>query len=140
MQGGSYNCAFADPETKQQMSYLIQGKKVSMTMNGTTQNSAMSRMISDGTNVYIWDPTTKKGMKIPSVTPEELQAMAQQTGQNPNVPDFSDPAELEKLQQQYQVDCQPSIINVNEFQVPTEVEFQDMSQMMEMMKKYQVPR
>ncbi len=139
--GAAYSCTFNNPETKQQMTYHLQGKKMAMSFEAQTAGSPMSKMVNDGTMIYMWDPATKKGMKLKAMTPEELKQTAAQTGQSstPEIPDLSKPEEVAKLQQQYQINCTPSAAGAAVFQVPTDVEFQDLSQVVEMMKKYQAP-
>jgi len=142
MGGATYSCSFTNPSTTDTMTYQIQGKKMSMNLQSSTAGNQMSRMINDGVAIYMWDPATKKGMKLKAMTPEELEDLAARSGQTttPEMPDFSDPAELEKLQQEYKVNCTPATIGSGEFTPPSDVEFQDLSQMLEMMKQYQAPQ
>lgn len=140
--GAAYTCTFESVDNSQTMNYIIQDKKVSMSMESTTAGNPQSRFITDGEMVYIWDPETKKGTKMKMMTPEEMQQLAGQSNQlpTPQLPDFSDPDSLAEVEQNYRTSCSPTIVTGAEFVPPTDVEFQDMSALMEMMKKYQAPQ
>jgi hypothetical protein len=140
--GAAYKCTFDHIENQQQMTYILQGKKVSMTIDAPAAGVAQSRFISDGETTHIWDPATKKGMKMTALSEEEMKQFTQQSPQAPaaEVPDFNDPADLDAIQQEYTVRCNPTTVTDAEFTVPTDVEFQDLSELMETMKQFQPPQ
>lgn len=140
--GAAYSCTFVSVDNAQTMNYVIQDKKVSMSTQGGQDGNPKSRFIADGQMVYVWDPETKKGTKMKMLSPEEMQEFAQQSNQlpTPELPDFSDPKSVAEIEQGYRTNCSPTVVTGAEFVPPTDVEFQDMSALMDMMKKYQAPQ
>lgn len=137
--GGAYECMLYDPEAQMQMSYVLQGKKVSMDIQSQGAEGGMSRFVSDGETTHIWDPASKKGMKVTALSEEQLEQY-NQDGSTPEAPELDNPEELAELEQKYQTTCKPTVANAAAFAIPTDVEFQDMSQIMEAMQQFQPPQ
>lgn len=137
--GGAYECMLYDPEAKVQMSYVLQGKKISMDIQSPGEGSTMSRFVSDGEVVHMWDPAAKKGMKMTALSEEQLQQNSQQSS-TPDAPELDNPEALAQLEQKYQTTCKPTVANSAAFVIPADVEFQDMSQIMEAMQQFQPPQ
>lgn len=130
MKGEGFRCTFTQKENGQAMSYAIKGKKVSMTTTGAAgAPGQMGRMITDGTVMHIWDPATKKGMKMTIPSPDP-KASNVPTPVQAQVPDFSDIKSWQDFQSKYDVNCTPTQLNDSEFTPPTDVQFQDLSGMM----------
>lgn len=134
--GSAYECTLYDSETQMQMSYVLQGKKVSMNIQSQTEGGSMSRFVSDGETTHIWDLETKKGMKI-TVSQEAMQQFADDT---PDAPELDNPEALAEIEEKYETMCKPTIVNPAEFAIPNDVEFQDMSQVLDVMQQFQPPQ
>ncbi len=135
--GQSYRCTFTDKTSGQAMNYSFKGQKVAIMMAGAGMPEGVKamNMIGDGELMYIWDPATKKGMKmtVPKVTPSPVasgQPAAPAVQAQPTVPDLDDLQAWQKLQAQYTVSCLPGGVNDSEFVPPTDVEFQTLPTMM----------
>lgn len=135
--GGGLKCTLTDTATGKTANYSLKGKKFHAkgTALSTTEKMQNGEMVSDSEYMYIWDTDTKEGMKMKLPTEEELKAgetQAQEALKNmPQSPDFSDPEGIEKLEQDgTKLDCNPAVISDSEFNVPSDIKFQDFSEMM----------
>ncbi len=108
----------------------IKGKKIRAegdVFADSKENQGNGGMINDGEWLYLWNNQTQEGMKYkltalnkqpgPSVTPGEKW-------QDPQV--WAD-----EIEQKYQVKCEETIIDDEQFKPPSEVNFQDLTSVFE---------
>lgn len=130
--GQAYRCEFKDQEGQEAM-YFGKGELFKMSTISSTDSTMTNTIISDGSFIYTWDAKTKQGVKFTIPSKEEQAQMADQSKQMlENVPDFLNPEEISQLQNDgYTFNCAPASISDSEFVPPTDIQFQDMSQLME---------
>jgi len=129
--GKAYSCEMINAEAGQKSQYVAQGKKLRMTSKNISDEKILSEMLSDGEMIYTWDPATKKGMKFAVPSESEQKEMTEKAeGMMKNIP-----SDLENIKEMsndgYQVNCTTTRISNSNFVVPTDVEFQDFSSMMD---------
>ncbi len=86
-------------------------------MGGEGENMKMD-MIIDGDWVYIWNDLQAEGMKMKTT---EMQGYE----------DLEEDQEVTDLKEEVNMKCRPWIKDSSKFEIPTEVVFNDMTQMME---------
>jgi hypothetical protein len=86
-------------------------------MGGEGENMKMD-MIIDGDWVYIWNDLQAEGMKMKTT---EMQGYE----------DLGEDQEVTDLEEEVNMKCRPWIKDSSKFEIPTEVVFNDMTQMME---------
>ena len=125
-QGVTQQCTYAYTDEKTGKSegiMLIANGKVRGVYTLTDPKGAVTKgnMINDGEYSYVWDDTTKTGMKVEMTA--ELKKMGEDlSANNPQV------AEMNK-KTNYR--CKPWVVDTSIFIPPTDVQFSDLSKMME---------
>lgn len=125
--GQAYSCTFTAKDNGQKMEFSMKGKKVKMAFADPSNPNKSMNMIGDNEVSYIWDPATKQGMKM--TIPKETPTPQAQLGK-PEIPDLNDLQEWEKAQEKYDVNCTPAMLKDSDFVPPTDVTFQDLSELM----------
>lgn len=128
--GQSVRCEMIKTDGTETMTYLMKGKKMKMNTVVTAENGLQpGTMISDGEYFYIWNVDTNEGVKSKLPSEEDVKAVAEQQGRE--LPDFSKEEEKQKYEDLgYRVDCQVAEVADAEFVPPANVQFRDMSQLM----------
>ena len=126
--GQALTCTFTNTTSGDTAEYSVKGEKVSMTMH-STQEAQYGKMISDGEFTYVWNDTTKEGMKFPITDTQVTEADIDQAMQN--VPDFSNEDELKSYSNDGEIDCIPGNVSDSIFVPPSDVAFQDLSALMQ---------
>lgn len=125
--GGSAVCTITNPDGTETIEYAAKGTKVRVSSTGGADMSE-NLMISDGQNIYTWNTSTLKGVRFPIPDTETTE----QAANIPSVPDLSQEADQEQfLQQGYTINCTVTDVPDSEFVPPTNVNFEDMTQMMQ---------
>lgn len=118
--GLTQECKFTDSVSGSQGVVHTQGNKIhgQFTINLESQ-TMVSNMLSDGENIYIWSEGQPQGMKM------AISSMD----------DFSDAPEDQKgsvdLNQQVDYSCGVWVVDPSVFEIPTNIEFQDLSALMQ---------
>lgn len=138
--GGSAYCKLTADDNGE-IEYWIKGKKMKMKGLGFAvgmvdqeeETKKLGYMISDTKNMYMWSEGEAEGVKMKLPTEEELKEMAEDVKEwADNMPDFtSDEVMGEYEEQGYIVDCKKQNVSDSEFVPPSNIKFQDMSEMME---------
>lgn len=120
---GSVKCEYTDEEGRQITAY-VKGEKMRTEIVGGTEGS-MSMIYKDKTS-WTWDNTKKQGMmfKAPEVTPAEGKEVTEVT------PATQDSDEVKAQLEKYKESCKNQTLADSMFDPPTDVTFQDYSQMM----------
>lgn len=120
---GSVTCEFTDEEGVVTTAY-VQNGMVRTNMSGGP-NNVMASMISKDNTIWTWDENTMEGMmmEIPEVTPGMTEEVETEM-------DY-DPSEVKQSLEQYRESCQTGAVDSSLFEVPTDVSFNNMSDMME---------
>lgn len=113
----------------------MKDKKIKVTGITTAGEMKSQNMITDGTYMYTWDVSTKKGMKI-SLEGKDLAAETRQQAAAPQLQSDEDKKKFED--EGYDVKCEVATIDDAEFVPPSDVTFSDLSSMMEQSKKMMV--
>lgn len=96
-------------------------------------STTVSHMINDTVYVYTWSEDMSQGAKMKVPTEEEMKAMQDQAQdyQDSN-PSFASEEDYQAYQSQgYTIDCRGTSVGDSEFTPPSNVEFRDLSAMME---------
>jgi hypothetical protein len=125
-----------DPENPGESTVYVSGKKMSGEFTTVTEGKTYSMaMISDGEYTYMWNTADKKGTKMKTIDPEEINASPLPKTENDTT---NTPVDLEE---KVDMSCVPWVVDGSKFTVPSDVVFTDLSEMLkqseEMMKKYQ---
>lgn len=132
-QGKPLACVITNTEDQSAMAYAIEGQKMKVTgMRAEGQTQAGS-MLNDGEFLYVWDEATLQGTKMMMPDPAEVAKSQEQAEQYlQELPDFSDTTVQESYEEQgYTIECQPGNFPADFFTPPSNVTFQDLSQLME---------
>ena len=127
--GTSMKCEYTE-EGRNIITY-VKGEQFRTDMTGGTEGS-MSTIYKDDTT-WSWNTETKEGMKMtfqkPSITPGmEMEESSEEES------DMSDAQEMKEEVDKYKDSCKNQMISDSLFTPPSDVEFQDYSQMMEQMQ------
>ncbi len=131
---GSIQCNSTSADGNNTYEYFLNGKR--FRVNGITAvNNQITayHALSDGIFMYSWSENDGQGMKFKLPSEEELKQQ-QEAAQKymESMPDFRDPASLEKYQQDgYKIECDNWRVDESIFTPPSNVEFQDTSAMMQ---------
>lgn len=129
--GKSVRCTITQDGSPTITQYMIKQKKMKMLANDPSKPDSAMAMITDGEVLYTWDTVKKVGTKF--LIPKETTA--QPTNQ-PEVPDFSNPTEQEKLAAEgFKINCDVASLDDSEFVPPSDVQFTDMSALLENAQK-----
>ncbi|MDD5111666.1 MAG: hypothetical protein PHG85_03910 [Candidatus Altiarchaeota archaeon] len=109
--GGSYRCTYSFKDVS--MDALIKGK---MYRSHSTVEGVSYTTVSDGTWVYTWAEGAATGIKF------NIEKMKSSSGKPEGYTDLSDVSKSA-----VQVDCKAEVISDSMFSVPSQVTFQDMS-------------
>lgn len=129
--GGNLTCTFSsdDTQSKYKMSgtSYISGKKMRVesktAMEG--QMPIVSYMISDGEWLYSWSSTMPTGIKMKIVDAEKpTDSMQNNDSANPETK-----SQMEAFTTNYDFNCRKWPVDNSKFEVPTNIEFMDMSKM-----------
>lgn len=122
--GDSFKCKYVSNSDQSAGEYLVKNKMFRVDgQNGP--NNTKSSIIMNSKGMYMWTPGEKQGLFYP-VTEESKQGDSTKT----NNSQFDDYLNPEKLDDKEKIDCQKSLIDDSVFSPPSDVEFQDFSQMM----------
>lgn len=132
--GQSLKCTITHKTDGSVMTYVVKGKQFRMDGAPVPVTSAgdaneVGHAISDGTLLYSWSTPSNKGFKMTIPTEEELKAQADQYKNM--APDFSKPEVVEEYENDYTIQCDSAVLTNADFTPPTDVEFQDLSAMMD---------
>ena len=121
--GKTVNCSITYPDNKGTGSIFVSDKKFAgdFTTKDTSGKETTGHMISDGTFMYIWSAAMPTGIKV---NLENTKNMAQ----NSTVSSSFD------VNQKVGLKCSPWLPDDSKFTVPSNVKFQDMS---ELLKQFQ---
>lgn len=118
---GSQQCTFNDTEMGSSGTMYISGNKMRGDFSSTIDNrTTTSHMISEGENAYVWMDDQKSGFKVSLKSMEGLNAKV-----NTNAPQAVD------INKQMDYQCSTWTVDASLFAAPTDVQFQDMSAMVE---------
>lgn len=120
--GKSVNCTMNYPDGQGSGSVYVSGKKVRGDFSVLAEGKEYkSSMIQDGDYAYLWSDADKKGTKIKV---SGLGSGSAPTGANSQ-------SQAVNLDQQVDLKCSSEGVDASKFVVPSDVEFTDMSAMME---------
>lgn len=132
--GQSLKCTVTHNTDGSVMNYAVKGKlfkvdgmAVPVTSAGDAQE--VGHAINDGTYLYSWSTPSNKGFKMTIPSEEELKAEAEKY--QDMAPDFSRPEVMEEYENDYTIQCDPATLTEADFTPPSDVQFQDISAMME---------
>lgn len=119
---GTQKCDFSDSEIGTSGTVYIGDGKMRGDFSAKVDGKAIpSHIINDGSNVYIWmEDEAKTGFKTSLASVEQMGSAASASS--------NQPVDINK---QVDYKCEGWTIDPVKFAVPTEIKFQDMSQMME---------
>lgn len=127
--GQALKCTITEKDTGQSMEYGVQGKNFRMDNFiqpvDTQDSTQQGHVLSDGQFFYSWTTPANTGFKMQ--IPDE-EAMKEQYD---TLPDFSNEEALREYEQNYTLNCDPTSFPNGYFTAPTNVQFQDMTVMME---------
>ena len=131
----SLECMYTDEKGDATKTYIKGGSvHVSLTLKNPTPDGYSETLLKDK-KMYMWNPTTKKGMvytlpekMMANLTPQptSVSAMPKERETDENKGD-SFLSQVEK----YKDACKPATLADSLFTIPTDVTFQDMSKLME---------
>jgi hypothetical protein len=130
--GTPVNCTMTGPDG-QTVTYMSKNKKAKSTTTLPEKPGVMSYMINDSQYMYVWTSDTKTGFKSQMPSEEDIKnTQAQVQAMQDQLPDFSDATVQEEYTDKgYSLKCDPGTISDAEFIPPTDIQFQDMSAMMQ---------
>lgn len=117
--GKNVNCQVTYPDSKGTGSVYVSDKKFAgdFTMKGTDGKETTAHMISDGTYMYVWSSGLPMGIKM---SLEAAKNAAQNTQVNQSV----------NINQEVGLNCSPWAADSSKFTIPSDIKFQDMSQLL----------
>lgn len=122
LSGQAMRCTYNDGQGE--VSSLVKGSKVRVEGMSMGENQGKGWMINDGEWMYTWSDGEKKGTKFNVQAMKDLgDELAEKNIQNPE--DWAN-----EVDAQYKPDCRPASASDDDFVPPADVEFQDMSAMM----------
>jgi hypothetical protein len=132
--GKSVKCETTKADEGLSMTSYMMGAKVKTTGITTSDKTYQGAMISDGQSMYTWDETKKTGIKATLPNPEDIKAFAEKQGQS--IPDIKDDAGRENWKNLgYTINCTEAVLSDSDFVPPTDVQFTDVSGMMDSVNK-----
>ncbi len=120
--GDSFRCKYTNSTDNSTGEYLVKNK--SFRVDGQEVNGQQSSVIVNEKGMYMWTPGEKKGFFYAASKTTDTDDT---TSTNSDFDEFLNP---EKLDAKEKIDCQNAILKDSDFAPPTDVEFQDFSQMM----------
>lgn len=125
-QGVTQQCTYAYTDEKTGKSegiMLMANGKVRGVYTLTDPKGVVTKgnMINDGAYSYVWDDTTKTGMKIEMTA--ELKNMGDELSE--------DSPQVAEMNKKTDYRCKPWVVDTSTFIPPTDVQFSDLSKMME---------
>jgi hypothetical protein len=130
--GKSVSCSFSTDkdDVKQSVKVFVSGNK--MRTDSTSKigdaDEQTFHMVSDGTYAYIWSTESDKGMRM------NYADMQKDENGNPQQNPLSGNVILEQIKQ-YDYKCVPWIPDSSKFTTPANIEFQDLSELMNSIKQ-----
>lgn len=125
--GDAYMCTYKAQDSE--VTVYAKGEKLrveGMSLDATTQGSG--GMINDGEWIYIWNDENKEGMKYNLEVLKELN----QDVESEEVENYQNPEEWAKeVENEYDVKCEPTAISDNRFSPPENVDFKDLTEMLQ---------
>ncbi len=125
--GDAYKCSYQIQDAE--VTVYAKGQKMrveGMSLDNNGQGSG--GMINDGEWIYIWNDENKEGMKYNLKTLEELN----QEVESEEVENYQNPEEWAKqVEAEYEVKCEPTAISDSRFNPPENVEFKDLTEMLQ---------
>jgi hypothetical protein len=120
--GKNVNCQITYPENKGTGTVYVSDKKFAgdFTMKGTDGKETTGHMVSDGTFMYVWSSGISMGIKMNLA---EAKSAAQKAGANAN--------QSIDVNQEVNLNCNPWAPDNSKFTVPTDIQFKDMSKLLE---------
>jgi hypothetical protein len=117
--GKTVNCSIIYPDSKGTGSIFVSDKKFAsdFTTKDSSGKESTSHMVSDGTFMYIWSQTMPSGIKVNLATAKSLT-------QNSAISKSFD------VNQKVGLNCSPWLPDNSKFTVPTNIKFQDMSELL----------
>ncbi|MEN8253588.1 MAG: hypothetical protein ABFQ62_04405 [Patescibacteria group bacterium] len=135
--GGSGYCELTD-EKGNKLEYWFKNKKMKtkgMGFGQTIEDDEMQigYMINDSEWMYTWAENQVEGVKIKMPTEEELKDMEQNAKEMAEkFPDFSSEDTADAYEEMgYKINCKKKNVSDSEFIPPSNIKFQNMSEMME---------
>jgi hypothetical protein len=121
--GKNVNCSITYPDSKGTGSIFVSDKKFAgdFTTKDSSGKETTGHMISDGTFMYVWSAAMTTGIKV---NLENAKNMAQNSAVSKSF----------DVNQKVGLNCSPWLPDNSKFTVPTNVKFQDMS---ELLKQFQ---
>jgi major membrane immunogen (membrane-anchored lipoprotein) len=121
--GKTVNCSITYPDNKGTGNIYVSDKKFAgdFTTKDTSGKETAGHMISDGTFMYIWSAAMPTGIKV---NLENTKNMAQNSAVSRSF----------DVNQKVGLNCSPWLTDNSKFTVPTNIKFQDMS---ELLKQFQ---
>lgn len=112
--------------------YYVKGDKLKIESTDVYEDETNTYFVlSDGEYTYAWDSTSMEGTKSKMMTDDEKKELDEAIAQY-DAGDFEwDDAEFEEDDDNVVVDCQFKNVSDSEFVVPTNVNFTDLSEMMD---------
>jgi len=127
---GSATCEISKDDGTEKMTFMMKGTKNKAMGASLSGGKGMGYMINDGNFAYIWSDQEKTGTKI------DLKKAVATASNAPQYEDFSkEEVQKDYEEKGYTYNCSEANIADSEFVPPKNVEFVDMSQMMEQSTK-----
>jgi hypothetical protein len=119
--GKTLNCQVTYPDNKGTGTIVVADKKFAgdFTMKGTDGKETTGHMISDGTFMYVWSSGLPMGIKMNLADAKNAAQKAGSTNQSVDI------------NQEVGLNCSPWAPDNSKFTVPTNINFRDMSQLLQ---------
>ncbi|MEN8251993.1 MAG: hypothetical protein ABFQ53_00205 [Patescibacteria group bacterium] len=133
--GGKQKCTWSDEKNNVAGTTYMDGERMRMetknAISGANGKTGDSFMINDGEYTYSWETMTKKGMKIKNEAEEEMMETEISEGDASEYESKMGMGEgMEEMEEmEYEYNCEKWKVDESKFVPPTDVEFQDMNQM-----------
>lgn len=128
--GQAMRCTYEDENGE--ATTLVQGKKMKVegyNFADADDSKGKGWMVSDGEWMYIWQDGEEKGMKY---NVAQMQETAKDLVGEEEVAKWQDPETwADEIDKDHEVNCKPASATAADFQPPADVEFEDLSAMME---------
>jgi PBP1b-binding outer membrane lipoprotein LpoB len=131
--GEALSCTMTNTAEGGQITFITKNKKHRSSTNTPESPGTVSHMINDGEYMYLWNSDQTTGFKSRIPTEAELKAsQAKLETVREQAPDFTDATvRQEYANQGYSMNCVPTEVADSEFVPPTNIQFQDMSALMQ---------
>jgi hypothetical protein len=118
--GKTVTCVFTSSDKKETGTVFVADKKFAGDYTSTDNNGKQTtgHMVSDGINVYVWGSALTNGFKM-SLTATKNAVQGAQSAQSVN------------LNQNVDLKCSPWVADNSKFTIPTNIEFTDITQIMQ---------